>query len=423
MTGAEFLATHAWRLVFMAGLLAASAFFSGTETALFNLSPGQLHRLRHGGGSGGLVAALLRRPGRLLYSLLLANMIVNVAFGGTAATLVLHLQRQAPSWAAAAASFVPLLLLILIGEVTPKMLAFAVSERWSLLAAGPMTLIQRGLLPVLWVLEKGLVTPLVRIIAPRPRRQTVLSADELAAVLDLSAKRGIIDHDANDLIQEIVSLSDLRVGEIMVPRVDVAAFEVNGSRDELIDLFRRTRLRRILVYEEDIDHVIGVVHAKRLLLQPKRPVRDLVVPVPFVPETASVERLLHRLRQRRSQLAVVVDEYGGTAGVVLMRDALREIVGDLPDPSGRDRGPAVVELPDGRFLLDADLPIHELADALGVDLSGRRITTVGGFVTSLLGKIPQRGESATYGNLRFSVESVRGRRVGEIKIERTEEAA
>jgi magnesium and cobalt transporter len=243
----------------------------------------------------------------------------------------------------------------------------------------------------------------------------------MAAVLDLSAKRGIIDHDASSLLREIVSLADLRVGDIMVPRVDVVAYDVDAPREGLLDLVRRTHLRRIPVYEKDLDHVVGVIHAKRLLLDAAAPLRSLVVSVPFVPEHANVERLLHQLRIRRSQIAVVVDEYGGTAGVVLLRDALEEIVGELPGP-GEDRGAAVEELPDGKYLIDADLAIHEWVDAFKIDLKGERISTVGGFVTSLLGRIAKEGDAVTYRNLRFAVASMRGRRIGKLRLELLEES-
>jgi CBS domain containing-hemolysin-like protein len=422
MTWGEFLAAHAWQLASLVVLLLCSGFFSGTETAVFSLSRGQLHHLRHGHGAGPLVARLMARPRRVLYTLLFGNMLVNVAFASISAALILDFQgRGAPAWTAPVASFAALLALILVGEVTPKMLAYATNERWALIAVGPFLLLQRAFSPVLWVLETAFVGPLVRMIAPHERHRPAVSADEMAAVLDLSAKRGIIDHDASSLLREIVSLADLRVGDIMVPRVDVVAYDVDAPREGLLDLIRRTHVRRIPVYEQDLDHVIGVIHAKRLLLSPAAPLRSLVVSVPFVPEHANVERLLHQLRLRRSQIAVVVDEYGGTAGVVLLRDALEEIVGELPGP-GEDRGPAVEELPDGKYLIDADLAIHEWVDAFKIDLKGERISTVGGFVTSLLGRIAKEGDAVTYRNLRFTVATMRGRRIGKLRLELLEES-
>jgi len=414
----EFLRAHLWQLAGMLVLLACSAFASGTETALFNLSRGQLHRLAHHGAGGRLAAGLMKNPRRILNALLLANMLVNVAYAGTSALLVVGMQQaRLGAWTLAMSPLVALLALILMGEVAPKMLGFAAGERWAVAAAPVVAVVEKFLRPVLWVLERGLVTPLTRLIAPRPAYQPDITAQELGALLDLSTKQGLIDRDASDLLREIVELTDLRVGDIMIPRVDVVAYDVNDPPAGLVELFRRTRLRKIPVYRGDIDHLLGVVYAKRLLLSPDRPLEELVVKAPFVPESANVERLLVQFRVTRTQLAIVVDEYGGMAGLVTLQDVLEEIVGDLPDPFDRQRGPAVQRLAPRRYLVDADLAIHDWADLFRIDLSGRRISTVGGFVVSLLGHIPQVGEQAAYRNLRFTVHAMRGRRIEQLLLE------
>jgi len=417
------VATHAWELLLMGLLLLCSGFFSGTETALFNLSRGQLHRLQHSRhGAGRLVASLMARPRRILNTLLLGNMIVNVAFAGTSAMVVLAMEQSGVSaWAVGAAALASLLGLILIGEVAPKMLAYAVGERWALVAARILAVIERIFAPPLWVFEGLFITPLARMIAPRKRARLAVTPDELAAVIDLSAKRGIIDRDVNAVLQEIVTLSDLRVSDTMVPRVDVVAYSVDAPAEGLMDLFRRTHLRRIPVYEGNLDRILGVVHAKRLLLGPGQPLRQLVAKVPFVPETANLERVLLQLRVKRSQLAIVVDEYGGTAGLITLEDVIEEIVGDIRDPLEKPTGPAVEQLGERQYRIDGDLAIHEWAEAFKIDLSGQRISTLGGFVTSLLGRIPREGDRAEYSNLRFVVESMRGRRVGKLRVELHEE--
>ncbi|MBS3733928.1 MAG: HlyC/CorC family transporter [Phycisphaerae bacterium] len=412
------LAAHAWRLALLGLLAVGSGFFSGTETALFNLTRGQVHRLGRAHRAGALVVALLRRPRSLLYTLLLGNMLVNVAYAGVSATVIFALKDVgASAWVVAATPVVLLAVLILLGEVTPKMLAAAGSERWSLVTCVPLAAVQRALAPLVWVLERAFVSPLVTVIAPRPTVRTCITPSELAAVLDLSAKRGIVDRDVTVMLQEIVELTDLRVTDIMVPRVDMVAFDADGTREELVALLRRTGLRRVPVYEDGPDRVIGTIHARRVLLHPDAPLRELIGKVPFVPETATVEHLLRQLRERGAQLAIVVDEYGGTAGLVTMEDALEEIVGDIPDPQDRREGPAVTELSDRQYVIDAELGIHEWADAFAIDLSAHRVSTVGGFVTSLLGRIPQAGDVTTYRNLRFTVDSMCGRRIDKLRVE------
>jgi len=421
-TWGDFFAVRAGHLALMAVLLSFSAFFSGSETALFSLSPGQMFRLRRGGRGGQMVGSLMARPAQILHTLLLGNLLVNVAYSSIAAVIVLDLQRLrgAGAWVLAVASLGPLLVLILAGEIVPKMVAMLVAERWAVAAAMPLTLLRRAFSGVIRLLQAALVGPLVRIFAPVRAGGSDISSDELAALLDLSARRGTLDRQANVLLQEIVELTDLRARDIMVPRVDMISYDVNGPRAGLVKLLWQTRLRRIPVYERNVDNVLGVIPAKLAMFQPETPLRDLVVKVPFVPEAADLERTLLQLRVRRAQMAIVVDEYGGTAGLVTLEDVLEEIVGDIPDRH-EHAGPLVETVSPGHYVLDGDLAIHEWADAFDIDLRGRRISSVGGFVTYLLGRIPAAGDVAVYRNLKFTVVSMRRRRIGKIEVHLREE--
>jgi putative hemolysin len=402
----------------MGVLLIGSGFFSGSETALFNLSRGEIFRLRRTHeGLGGAIAALLARPQRLLNTLLLGNMLVNVAYAGAAAMLTLDLAAAgAPGWHVGAASLVPLLMLILIGEVTPKMIAFRISQRWALATVMPVALAVRALAPIVWLLEKLLVTPITRVLVPPRAQPGAITADELSSLVGLSQRRGLIGPDTGEMLQEIVHLADLRAADIMVPRVDLVAFDVDGDRGELEGLYRSTHLRKIPAYEGDLDGVLGVLHRKSVLLNPEAPLRELVRRVTFVPEAARAEKLLDHFRRTRSQLTIVVDEYGGTAGLVTLEDVLEEIVGDIPDSEGVEASPPAEPVGDGEYVIDGALAIHEWADAFGENIAAERITTIGGFVTSLLGRMPRVGDAADYRNLRFVVESLRGRRIGRLRV-------
>ncbi len=420
MNWGSFLLDHFWGLIGLGVLLAFSGFFSGTETALFNLTGGQLHRLRRSEHSlQRLVSSLMDRPRHTLNTLLLGNMLVNVAYAGDSAVLVLDLTHTpgVPAWQVGVASLIPLLGLILLGEVTPKMIAYRLGERWAVVAVGPAALAGRILAPVLLVLDKGLVSPLTKILAPRVSAMRDITADELAALLEVSSQRGQLDRDAGAMLQGIVELTHLRVSEIMVPRVDMVAFDVSQDPAGLRELFRRTGLRKIPVYEDDLDNILGVIHAKRLWLHPDRTLRDLTTEVFFVPEMADLEKTLLQFRIRRRQLAIVVDEFGGTAGLVTLEDILEEIVGDLPDTEGQQEGQVVRALGENRYLLDGSLAIHDWVDAFKMDLNIERYNTIGGFVTSLLGRLPQVGDVTRYRNLKFTVDSVRGRRVETLLLE------
>lgn len=424
MTAGAFLAQHIGECITLVVLLIFSGFFSGSETALFNLTRGQLHRMRNSRGSAAIVVSLMSQPLRTLHTLLLSNLLVNVAYSSIAAVIVLDMPKLGLSTGLAVMiSLVPLLVLILLGEVAPKMLAYLLQERWALAVAMIVAVLGKILASPLWVLDRLVVGPMTRILVPNRTENADITNNELSSVLDLSAKRGIIDHDANALLQEIFELTDLRVADVMVPRVDMVAYDINESPHGLLELFRKTRLRRIPVYEGNIDNVLGLIHAKRLLLQNQSALRDLIVPAVFVPEAGNLERLLLQLRVKRAQTAIVVDEYGGTAGLVTLQDVLEEIVGEIPEADRMDQPPAVEQIDPQTYMINANLAIHEWADAFTIDLSGSRISTVGGFVTSLLGRIPRRADQATYRNLRFTVESMRGSRIGRLKLELLENAS
>ncbi|MBS3820792.1 MAG: DUF21 domain-containing protein [Planctomycetes bacterium] len=407
------------QLLAMALLLLASAFFSGSETALFTLTAGQREAFkasRH--ASARWVHTLTSRPSRLLNTLLMGNMVVNIAFSATAAVLVLELETAGHNPAVVAtASLAPLLAVILFGEVTPKMLAWSIAPHWSRIAAGPIIAIQRLLLAPVWVLERILVGPMTRIVAPQTPPPRDITADELGALMDLSARRGVIDRDTGEILQEIVELTDLRACDIMVPRVDMIAFDINQPREALRELFRRTRLRRVPVCDGDLDHILGLVHAKRVLLNPDRPIRELLRPVTFLPEAANLEKLLLQFRRGAKQMAIVVDEYGGTAGLVTLEDVIEEIVGDIPDLSEVNQPPEVEKRSECEYLVGGDLAIHDWADAFEMEIDRKRISTLGGLVAARLGHIPRVGDEVTCRNLRFGVRSMRGRRVETIRVE------
>jgi len=268
-------------------------------------------------------------------------------------------------------------------------------------------------------METGIIEPLTRIIAPEKPPQQIITAAELDELLQISAAHGSIDHGTGGMLREIIELSQLRVGDIMVPRVDLIAYDLQHGRAGLMELFRATRLRKIPVYKGSIDNITGLVHAKQLLLDDSLVLPDIVRPVLFVPEAGNLEKLLAGLRHTGSQVAIVVDEFGGTAGLVTLEDVLEEIVGELPDGSGEKPRQAVTKINDRQYIIDGNLALHQWDDFFhfGRDLNATRLSTVGGFITSRIGKIAKVGDVVRYHNLLFTVESVHRGRIGGLSLE------
>ena len=419
VTIGEFLAREVPHLAVLVVLLAAGAFFSGAETALFSLSRGELFNLaRDDRRLSRLAASIMGQPDNVLTTVLLGTNVIHIIYFVFSTLLVVRAQRAVAGgdfWASALA-LGSLLAMIIFSEILPKTVAFLMPVRLAPSAAAVLAPLGRLVRPVHRFLMAGVVNPLTRLLAPSRDADGQLTSEEMAALLALSQKRGLIGQDEAELLQEVLELTRLRAGDIMVPRVDVVAYEADGPPGGLVDLMRTTGVTKVPVFEGDLDHVIGVVYAKRLLAEPGKTVRELLAPVQFVPESAPLERVLIHFRSTRSQLAIVVDEYGGMAGLVTLEDILEEVVGDIADAREPRRAPPVQRVGPAEWLVDGDLAIHEWADAFPTDLRGARFSTVGGFVVSLLGQIPQVGQTARDRNVTFIVEAVRGRRIATLRV-------
>jgi CBS domain containing-hemolysin-like protein len=418
------LADYPLHLAVMAALLAASFFFSGSETALFSLTWDQLRRFRAARSPfRNLAARLMDDPKRLLVTVLFGNLTVNTAFFALSVLLMLQIDQSHPSYARQwrfVITVVAPLAVIVLGEVTPKSVAATMPARLAPIAAGPLTLLQYVVLPVRLVLGYAVVAPLERLVlGRRPPRGPIVTTDELQAVVEVAAREGVVSRDESDMLDEVLELARLRVREVMTPRVEIVACDVHTPMADVIHLFCLSRHAKIVVYDRRLDNVCGVVYAKTAFLNPEKPLGELVRKVRYVPEMKTVESLLREFRAERIQFAIVVDEYGGLAGLVTLEDCLEAIVGEIEDTSAEPAEAEPVErLGPAEYRLAGDLSIRSWADLFeqAPPRTGGRTSTVAGFVTSLLGRVPSRGDTARWRNLEFTVEEVKGRRVTRVRL-------
>ena len=413
-------------LISLPVLLICSAFFSGSETALFSLSADEQRRL---GADGSLAATLLAETRSLLITLLMGNMVVNVLFFIITTMLLIRLRdvHAANVYVVGAASVAPLVLIILFGEVLPKMLANRLRVQWSRTGSGPLFLVHRILGPVRLIVNAIVITPLARLIAPHNPPPEV-EAEELEAMLQMSTEQGVIDAEEEDLMRQVFELGQLRVMDLMTHRVDMVTFDLDDEPTVLIERFKQTRLAQLPVYRSDVDHLVGLVRARDVLL--RRPttrdeVETLVRPVEYVPELMKADHLLVHLRDKARTMAIAVDEYGGTAGLVTLEDVVEHMVGHITGPfdPATDR-PRVEALGDGRWRVDASLPVRDWPEAFeGVTrLAGAApvvppfISTLGGLVMARLGRLPVEHDAVTIGGVRIEVEKMEGRRVDRLIV-------
>ncbi len=389
-------------------LVACSAFFAGSETAFFSITPRQIKqfeaspvRLQR------LTAHLLRRPGHLLNCLLFGNMIVNVLFYAVSSVLVVQIGHAWGLGAATGAALATFFVLVLFGEILPKSLTYASARSLAVAAALPAFLVVRILGPVTSVFRILFLEPVLRVFFGSTRSPRVTTLAEFRSLVDLSRRRVLISEDENRLLGEVVELSLLKVRHVMQPRVDMIACDVAESPAVARKLMQEHRLTKMPVYAGSVDNIIGVIALRQLFLKPGVPLDRLLQPVQFVPEQKTVESLLEFFRETETDMAVVVDEYGGIAGSVRLEDIAEEVFGRIETPPKLE---PIQILGPFQYRLAGDLAIHDWADVLGVDLEETRVSTIGGLVTTLLGKIPRRGDTAYIGNLKFTVERVRRHR-------------
>ncbi|MHC4473041.1 MAG: hemolysin family protein [Planctomycetota bacterium] len=398
------------RLLLAAALLAGSALFAGAETAFFSLTSAEVRRLKRGGGLLPNLAGRLRSsPRPLLISLLLGNLAVNVGFFSLAIHLAGILADAGEKAISFAISPLAVLLIILIGEYLPKGFALhrpvRVAERTSV----PIALFSLLILPVRIVLD-AVVAFATRLFGGERMGGDVMTAEELKAFVRLTGESGRLGEDVRDMLEDVIDLGEIRVKEVMVPRVDMVAMDLSAGRDELLDLARRERVSKVVVYEESRDRVRGYVAVKDLLYRPDEEVRELVRDIAAVPETKTAESLLKEMRADRVALALVVDEYGGTEGIATPEDILEEIVGEISDEYDEEKGLARRVAP-GVHLVPGDTTLREWEEYAGSELPPGKYDTVGGFVTASLDRIPRPGETVRAEGFRLTVLRVRRGRV------------
>lgn len=411
-------------MLLMPVLLVLSGFFSGSETALFGMNAADRQKLtRQHRVVGRAVEGLLEGPQMLLITLMLGNMAVNVLYFVIGSALVLKLDPTRDAGWVALGTLAPLLMIIVFGEVMPKMVANLSPMRWVGVVAVPLWTVHRTIGPVRLVLQRFVIAPLGRLFAP-PNRPPALSDVELAGLVDVSEKRGVIDPTEEHLLREVVSLSSLKVRDVMVPRVDIVAWDIEDGADALRELIDQKKATKLPAYRGDLDHLEGVVYVRRYLLALRRgedmAADKLITPVTYVPELQRVDQLLEQFRVSGTHLAIAVDEYGGTAGLITLKDIVERLVGEL-DFAPEERAetpqtPASVMIGLGRWRVSGMLAVHDWGQMFGADRLPERVATVGGLVTALLGRIPAVGDEATLGNLRMAVEHMEGGRVESVVL-------
>jgi len=399
-------------------LLACSGAISASETALFGLSRQALYEFgRSARPLHREVRALMHHPQRVLMTVLITNTAVNVAIFAVSFMAVNHLREARPALAAIG-SVGALVAVVVFGEIVPKTIALSHAKRLAPAAGAFVAILQAVLTPVRWILQVLFVDPLVRLLTPAERVPESVASHELRQLVERSAGEGVIDSQEHEMLQGVVTAALARVSEVMTPRVDIRSVRVGASRKATLQAIRASGGRKIAVHGRDLDDVRGVLYARDVVLNPGKPIRSLLKPVHFVPEQANLVQLLYHFRIENIQFAMVVDEYGGTAGCVSADDVIEWIAGDVPDERDQQSALLTEKLGDDCYRVSGNLSARLWAERFAVRQADRHIDTVGGLVVAKLGRVPRAGDSVRIRNLDLTVESVSKRRIERILVRR-----
>ena len=434
----------AWKWLLAVLFVGASAFCSGTETALTALGDARVRQLYDAGGRRGRMLRLwIDHPERVLSTLLIGNTLVAVGAGALAAALGTDIAAWT-GWSAgttvAAATAVATAVILFLGEIIPKTVAKRHPAR---VALASIPVVQAFCL-LLWPVSSGVTHATSRVVAlfGGGKAGPSVTGEEIEYLIEMGTRAGVLDAVKEELLNSVLEFADRVAREIMVPRTRMVAIARDVPPDELVRIVTENPFSRMPVYEGSIDNVVGILIVREIIPEARHG-RDILLerylkPAFFVPEGMKVSRLLKEMQRRRTHLAIVVDEFGGTSGLVTLEDVIEEIVGEIQDEADVEAAPVKLVGP-GAWLADAAIPLHDLEaylmerfqDGTATPVDGSRAPeirfpdeggyeTLGGFVTATAGRVPSVGAILSWNGLTFTVRAGDERRVTRVEIRRQE---
>jgi putative hemolysin len=361
----------------------------------------------------------MERPQDVLMTILIINTSVNICYFSVASMLLGHIGSDSPLVATATA-LATFLLIILFGEVLPKALAYAEALKLAPLVAPLVKAVQVASAPVRLVLERLFVTPATNLVIDRggTQEERLLSADELASAVQLWTRQGVLDSRENELLQEIVALPETSVRSVMIPRVDLVSIRPGAKSTVIWDAFSHCQTGWLVVSGANLDDIKGVVSAREFHLNHHTPFRKLLQPARFVPEQADLLHVIEHFRSTPTRVAIVVDEYGGTAGLVTLERVLAQIVGRVALPDSATTEQAVVQIDENQYRLSGRLGVRAIAQYVPINRQLHRADTLAGLVLALLGRVARIGDRVRISNIELVVEEMTGKQISRLLLRR-----
>ena len=399
-------------------LLCLSAFFSSSETALTTVNQIRMRTLADNGDKrAARVLHVTGNPGKMLSAILIGNNIVNLSASSISTSLAIHLFGNT---GAGIATGILTFLILIFGEVTPKTMATIKADSMSLTAAAPIGFLMKILTPVIFIINKLSLGLMFLLHVNIKDAQKKMTEEELRTIVDVSQENGVIEHEERDMIHNLFDFGDAEAKEIMVPRIDMTFVQADATYQEVLDIFRQDMFTRLPVYEDSTDNVIGIINMKDFLLQndtPEFSVRNLLREPYFTYEHKNTADLFLEMRKSYISLAIVLDEYGVTAGLITLEDLLEEIVGEIRDEYDADEEDDITRISDREFYVLGSANLNDVSEALSLHFTSDDYDTIGGYCLGLLDHLPEKNEIIlTDNNILLRIDRMEKNRIERIYI-------
>ena len=406
------------QVVILGGLLMASGFFSASETALMSLSKIKMRHLQEEGIKGAkLVSELIEDSNTLLSSILVGNNVVNIA--ATSISTLLFTTWLGPTGVPLATAVMTVLVLI-FGEITPKTIAANNSEGIAIKVSKVIKVIIVILKPVVWVFN--IITGVIfKLLGVKDKgAQPYITEEELKTMVNVSHEEGVLEIEEREIINNVFQFGDMQAKEAMVQRLDIVAINIEDTYEEIIELFKSEKLSRMPVYDDSIDDIIGILNIKDIIFLTSYEVSEFeinkYIREPFFTyEFKKITQLLEEMKLEKSQMAIVVDEYGATAGLITIEDLVEVIVGDIVDEYDEEDDEIQI-IKEDEYIVEGSTRINDVNDLLGAKLESEEFDSIGGYIIGHLKRLPEENEVVEVDNLKLCIESIEKNRIKKIRI-------
>ena len=364
-----------------------------------------------------LVGSLIEKSSDLLSSILVGNNIVNIAATSVSTSLFINIFGDG---GVAIATAVMTVLVLVFGEITPKTIAANSPEKVAVVVSKPISIIMKITKPIVWVfnLLTGIIFKIMGI--DNDGVKPFITEEELKAMVNVSHEEGVLEMEEREIINNVFQFGDMQAKEAMIQRLDMVAIDIEDSYDEIIELFKSEKLSRLPVYQESIDDIVGILNIKDIIFLSDEEIenfdiKDYVREAFFTYEFKKITQLLEEMKKEKTQMAIVVDEYGGTAGLLTIEDLVEVIVGDIDDEYDEEEE-EIVKINDNEYLVEGSTKISDVNEQLGINLESEEFDSIGGFIIGYLKRIPEENEIIEVEDVKFKVESIDKNRINKIRI-------